>query len=321
MDNQRSWILMLFFTMTCLLINLFTIVSTDTETAQINSLLKSKYIYSATASKSILKDDYYQFDAGIGFSVSPDNQTGINATVLMQNNKTKYSADVDWNSDRLKSSGVAITRGIARKKHLTIGDRLYSNHIVDGTMHEYTVEQILPELSEVRLSENRIFSEGIIIMGYDETYVENISHKTLLFTSDSIEEVASSLSENPLEIIYRSDEIRNAIKRILPYVLLFMLLSALATAVLVLIIKRNVGHNFKRLLILGFDERNLNASYMGLIYTIGMPSVVIAWLISVPFSHLFIFSSVELMVLSINLITEIFTLLIFTNLSKRQMWR
>ena len=321
MDNQRSWILMLFFTMTCLLINLFTIVSTDTETAQINSLLKSKYIYSATASKSILKDDYYQFDAGIGFSVSPDNQTGINAKVLMQNNKTKYSADIDWNSDRLETSGVAITRGIARKKHLTIGDRLYSNHIVDGTMHEYTVEQILPELSEVRLSENRIFSEGIIIMGYDETYVENISHTTLLFTSESIEEVASSLSENPLEIIYRSDEIRNAIKSILPYVLLFMLLSALATAALVLIIKRIVEHNFKRLLILGFDERELNGSYMGLIYTIGMPSVLIAWLISVLLSHLFIFSLVELTILSINLVVEIFTLLISVNLSKKQMWR
>lgn len=201
MDKKRALVLMLFFAISYISINLLSIIAVNKESAHLSSLLRSSYEYCATASKNVFQDDYYQFDASISFSTISDSNTGINAEVLMQSNDSKYTSAVDWNADRLSPLGVAITKGIAKSYNLREGDRIYSKHIVDGGVRGYIIEQILPELSASRLSDKREFSDGIIIMGFDESYIESLTHTVLVYTEEPIGDVSLMISETPLILI------------------------------------------------------------------------------------------------------------------------
>ena len=312
---------MLFFALAYFLINLFAVIAVGKDCAQLSSLLRSDYEYSASSQKPIYQDDYYRFNAGIGYSITADSNTGINAEVLMQSKDSQYTSSVDWNPDELSPSGVALTKGIARAYGLEEGDSIYSKHIVDGTIHKYTIEQILPELSASRFSDNRNFTEGMIIMGFDKAYVDNIAHTTVLYTQEAIDEISLEISETPVDILYRNDEISSCIKVLFPYCILFVVLAVLITILLVALLKRAVGHNFRRLLMLGFEEKTLNGAFYRLIFGEGLPPILIMFCVSTVISNLFINSSMKLTFLISILLAEFVTLFISANVSKRRLWR
>lgn len=321
MEKNRALVLMLFFSFAYFLINLLAVTVMNKESAQLSSLIRSSYEYSATASKSVLQDDYYQFNAGISFSTLADSKNGINAEVLMQSNESQYSSSVDWNAKRLGSSGVALTKGIARSNNLRVGDKVYSSHIVDGTVHEYIIEQILPELSASRLSEKRRYTEGIIIMGFDNSYLESIAHTTLLYTNKPVDDVSTLISETPLNLIYRTDEMILSVKRLFPYLFLFSMLATLVTVILVILFTKSVKHNFRRFITLGFEEKKLNGAYFRLVFGVGIPTILIAFFISIIISNLFVFSFIELAFLLVILFAEFIILLILAESSKSRLWR
>lgn len=321
MDKKRALVLMLFFAISYISINLLSIIAVNKESAHLSSLLRSSYEYCATASKNVFQDDYYQFDASISFSTISDSNTGINAEVLMQSNDSKYTSAVDWNADRLSPLGVAITKGIAKSYNLREGDRIYSKHIVEGGVRGYIIEQILPELSASRLSDKREFSDGIIIMGFDESYIESLTHTVLVYTEEPIGDVSLMISETPLNLIYRTDEIITVVKRLLPYWGLFSILAILLTVLLVILFTKNVEYNFRRFLVLGFDDKLLNRSYLRLVLGAGILPILFAFFISIGISNLFIISFIELLFLVLILFAELIALLISLSLSKSRLWR
>ena len=65
------------FMATFLLIALVVSITVGTDMSQLNTLLRSKYEYSATAQRSTLENTYYQYNAGISFTQS----AGVPATV------------------------------------------------------------------------------------------------------------------------------------------------------------------------------------------------------------------------------------------------
>ena len=312
---------MLFFALLFSMVGIFASVIMKTDCAQLSSLLKSDYIYSATTEKPAFKDDYFQFDAGISYMLSADAQKSLNAEILMQSADSDYTNLLEWNIEELSTRGIAITEGLAKKNNLKIGDKLYSKHIVDGTVYEYIVEQILPELTSARVTSTRGYSRGVIIMGYDSQYTDNIAHRSVVFTKESIDDLTARVSGMPMNIVYRSDEIEIVLIKLLPYYLLFVLLAVIITSALTLIIKKNVQYNFKRLMILGFGEKGLNSVYYGIICSIGISSIIIAAVIAFVFSQLFVFSFAEAVVLFILTIIELATLFVSARLSKRQLWR
>lgn len=321
MERTRVLAIMLFFALLFFMVEISAAVIMRIDCAQLSSLLRSDYIYSATTANQALKDDYFQFDAGISYMLYADAQTSINAEILMQSPDSDYTDSVDWNADELDLYGVAITEGVAKKNDLKIGDKLYAKHIVDGSVYEYTVEQILPELTSVRITSARGYTRGIIIMGYDTQYIDNITHRRIAFSNESIEELALRVSGTPENIVYRSDEIMAVAMKLLPYFLLFVLLSVILVIALTFVVKKTVQYNFKRLIILGFEKKRLNSAYNRLAYAAGISSVIIAAVIAVAFSQLFVFSFVEAAVLLILPLIELATLFVSTRLSKRQLWR
>ena len=320
MDKKRALFLMLFFALIYCLVNLFAIMSVDTNSAQLSSLMRSDYEYSASSSRPVLQDDYFCFNAGITFSTNVDLKKGINAEVLMQSKDSLYTSSVEWNANRISQSGAAITEGIAKAYNLGVGDSIYSKHIVDGTIHEYTIEQVLPDVFTSRYSEKRVFTEGMIIIGFEQAYIDNITHTTLLYTKESINDITLKISNTPVDLIYRSDEIILCVKMLLPYWILFVAFVVVITVLFVALNIHFIKYNFIRLLTLGFDEKTLNRSLYRFIFSGTIPPIFIAFFISIVMSNLFINSSMEVGFLIAILLAELVSLLISASLSKRRLW-
>ena len=150
---------------TFLLISLVVSVAVGTNMSQLNTLLHSKYEYSAIAQHSAAENTYYQYNAGISFTTAADSKTRFNAEVLMQTEEGHYSDAIYWNTTNLNRNGVAVSKNIADHYGLDVGDTIFSKHIVDGVIKDYIIENILPAVISTRISGNSKHSDGIIIMG------------------------------------------------------------------------------------------------------------------------------------------------------------
>lgn len=321
MDHKRALILMLVFALVLSVLSFITILSVKDDCAQLYSLLKSDYIFSAITTNPSLQDDYYQFNAGIGYMISSDANTSINAEVVMQSNGSQYTDLVAWNADTLSTYGVAISKGISRSYGLNVGDKLYSKHIVDGIVYEYTVEQILPDIINIRSSDKRNFGNGIIIMGFDERYVDNITHVNIVFTEDSVNEWSAKFSEIPENIIYRDDEIITVFKNLVPKFLLFILVEVLIVIGMVCLFTKEILYYFKRLVMLGFGRRELNYSYNRLIHGVVFLGIIFVFFVMAAASFALGFYPIEIGILFIMALLECAALFISACLFKGQLWR
>ncbi len=311
---------MLSFCFLCFLLYIFLLLTTNTNFIQLNSLLCSDYIYSANIRSSNIQDNYFLFDAGINFSQEKVSETGINADIIMQVPDSVYTDSVYWNANKMNEYEIAISKNIARAFSLNIGDKLFSKHIVTGKIVEYNIDQILPEVACVRVVKEQNYSNGIIIMSYDAQYADNISHEVIVFTNGSMEDLTNNNNGRVEKILYRDDEILTVNKRIIPYLSLFMLLSILFTIGFVILITKNISHNFRRLLFLGFGEKELNQSYSISIYRFGIPAIFAAYSFSIIILFIIGSSLIKIAVFTIIMITELFTLFFSALYSKRQLW-
>ena len=320
-DQKRAYIIMLSFALMLTLLGVLTVLTIGRDFSQLSSLLRSDYEYSALSKDSVVQDNYLIFDAGISFSKSVDDQSSINAEILMQSNSTMYTESVDWNASKLSTYGVAITRGLARQYGINVGDTLCSKHIVDGIVHDYIVEQILPDISCIRVQNERNFTEGIIIMGYDHQYADNLVHLNIIYSKIPIEELTSSISDMPVGILYRTDEILAVAQIVFPYILLYLLLSVLISFGFVTTSAKEVRYNIKRMIVLGFDINSVNTSFRGLINGLAFPSIAVALVISGVMAFTTGISFTEGVYLLAESGVESATVLISTNAVIKQLWR
>lgn len=320
MDQKRILFMIGIFVVVSFFLNFIASKSTNANFTQLNSLIRSDYKYSATMRNAIAQDSYYEIHAGICFMVSLYTETSLNADILMQARDAEYTDLIDWNADKLGTYGIAISQNIARDNGVTIGDKLYSKHVVDGKVYGYDIEQILPEVTNVRVIKEKNYDNGIIIMGYDWQYIDNITHNGLVFTKDSIDELDVKYSEMPENIVYRWDEIMIVGRNLFPYLVLFIILSVLETIGLVFLLTREIELNFKRLIMLGFEKKALDKSYFKLIYGVGFSSIIMTSCIAIAigFSGL---DQIELVFLFVIIFVEFVTLISSATLLNRRLWR
>lgn len=321
MDQKRALYIMLFFALLLSLIGMFAIVAVNKYYAQLNSLIHSNYEYSVTSRNPISQDSYYQFNAGINYSVSRESAVSLNADILMQSRGTRYTKSIDWNAQNLSIYGVAVSSGIAKAENLEVGDKIFSKHIVDGQIHSYTIEQILPDIIFARVFPNRADSDGLIIMGTDEKYIDNITHLFVSYTNAPIEELTQEIAEVPENILYRSDEIQTIVRVLLPYLVLFTFISVVIAFVSARLLTREIEHNFKRLMTLGYEKNQLDAAYWKHICLNSIPAALIAFIISFGMSLLIGGNQVKIAVLLIILFAELVAILLSALLLKRRLWR
>lgn len=309
----------LIFTLVSFFLMIVLLLSINKDTIQLNSLLHSDYDYSLIMQDTVLKDDYYQFNAGIDFALSDDAQTSLNADVIMQSVDSEYTDLIYWNTDVISENDIAISQNIAKANKLNIGDKLYSKHIVNGEICEYNIKQILPETTNVRVTKNSSRNDGIIIMGYDRKYVENISHYCIVFTNDSINHLSETgYAEN---IVYREDEIASSIKNIIPYIILTVLISITLSVLFVIILTKYVSCNLRRLIILGFEKKKLNNAYFGLLFRFGIISIFISSALSSIIFEVTGISIIKLLLVMSVSFLELVSLFVASIISNKQLWR
>lgn len=318
-EPRKTIITSLVFTLISFFLMLILMLSANKDAIRLNSLLHSGYDYSVTMQDTVRKDDYYQFNAGIEFTLSANANTSLNADIVMQSKDSLYTDMVSWNAEPLNTSGVAVSENLAKSNNLHIGDRLYSKHIVNGESCEYTIEQLLPEAVSVRANNGMNHSDGIIIMGYDERYIENITHSSIVFTKDSINDLSEIGS--PENIVYRDDEIKSSLRNIIPYLAVLSVISIVTTIALTVLQTKFVSCNFRRLIMLGFDRKQLNTAYYRLVHVDGIVSIIASFALS---GIVFLFiklSVVKLLILLLIPCVEVITLLIASNISNKRLWR
>ena len=237
------------------------ILSSNNSFTEINTLINSQYEYSVVMNSSQGNDDYYQYDAAIRFALSTDSDSALKVDVIMQPSSSEYSNIVYWNAEQLNIHEIAITQNIATAYELDIGDILYSKHIVDSNIYEYSIKQILPNTTNVRYENNMVHNDGMIIMGYDPMYEENISHSVIVFTNNQIDELTQNGKVAAEKILYRDDELLFAVKDVLPYMLLFFVLNTVGCIGFVLIRTKEISTNFRRFVYLGYEPDTINTTY------------------------------------------------------------
>lgn len=321
MNRRKILLLILIFSVISILLNFFVSISIKSNIRQLNSLLHSDYVYSATVRIPTNQDDYYQYDAGINFALSAKENTSLNADVLMQSKNVQYTNSIFWNAKHLNTYDVAISKNIARANNLNPEDKLYSKHIVDSTVHEYTIKQILPDAVNVRVSPQKKDSLGIIIMGHDKRYADNITHSIITFTKLPVEELISKDSYMPENIIYREDEIAVVCKRLLPYIMLSLILSVLITAILLQFLEKDITHNYRRQIMLGFEGVELIKAFKRLFYKVGAFSIMLAFCASVMVIFFLGINYIEILLLLLLLFIELITLFLLTLISNKCLWR
>lgn len=318
-EQRKTIITALSFTLISFFLMLILILSVNKDAVQLNSLLHSDYDYSVTMQDTVQKDDYYQFNAGIEFTLSADANTSLNADIVMQSKDSLYTDMVFWNAEPLSTNSVAVSENLAKSNGLHKGDKLYSKHIVNGESCEYAIEQLLPEALNVRVTNGMNHSDGIIIMGYDERYIENITHSSIVFTKDTINDLSAIGS--PENIVYRDDEIMASLRSIIPYLAIFSLISIVIMLSFTILLTKSVSSNCRRLIILGFDRKQLNKAYYRLVRGTGIISIIASFAFS-GIVFLFVnYNAVKLLILLLIPFIEIITLLIASNISNKRLWR
>ena len=294
---------------------IFVVSAIHNELLDFSSLLNSKYEYSCISVQSVGVDDYYVFNASINYSVLRDSKKSMNVDVLMQTKDSEYTDLVFWRANKLKENEIAISDNIAVKNHISEGDKLYSKHIVTGEIVDYTVKQIVPASTDSRIV-NEYLKDGIIIMGYDAEYVNNLSHKVVLFTKQSVNDY-----KGITEIIYREDEIGIVLFEMLPYIIIAIIVTGIVFFLLMVLIGNSISCNFRRLVIIGVSKRILNTMYNSLSLKIGVSSVFISFLVPVIYCVVIGTSIYEMLFLMALLLLCSIIMISGMNISKIRLWR
>lgn len=320
MDKKKALILIVFFLAVSILLLLLISISTSSNVMQLNALLHSDYKYSATSQVPTNQDEYYLYNAGISFALPEKSDSGLNADVLMQTDSSQYTDALFWNTNHLDANSIAVSENLAWANNLKVGDVLLSRHIVDGTTYDYTIVQILPKISAVRVLPNG-YSNGIILMGFDGRYADNISHSFLAFSKRSVNDMPTEYTKSMEKIIYREDEMTIVFNRLLPYFAVTLAVSAMITVGLVLLLKKDITYNFKRQIMLGFEMTELNKAYNRYIYGVGSIAIVSAFSIALAAVSVNGLLNIEVVLLLSVFTVEFISLFLTASISNKRLWR
>lgn len=268
------------FSVLSILVYVLSLLATNGAFGRLHTLWQSDYVYSGNVQSPLSLDCYYQLNAGISMSLSADVNSSLNVDVIMQSETANYTNNLSWNTDTLGKNEIAITKGVADANSLVPGDKLYSKHVVNGSKIAYVIKSILSEATTTNETENR-FSDGIIVMGYDEEYISNVSHTIIAYVNGSVQDTVQEGVQTPVNITYRSDEIIVVMKELLPYCVLFLFGGIIVAIGFVFFLSKEALANIRRLTILGTDCRRIDYSYRRLLYGSGSIALALALMISI----------------------------------------
>lgn len=157
---------------------------------QLAFLEGEKYLYSFDTVGSVGQNDYLNCTGKMSISADGVLGVGILADVLMLLPGSEYTDLAPFFAE-LDSDECAISANLAGKQGISLGDKLYSKHRVSEKTVSYTVSAILPECYGVVEGGSSSTGRGVILVGYDGLFKENILCENIAFTDISPSAVIS----------------------------------------------------------------------------------------------------------------------------------
>ena len=188
-------------------------------------------------------------------------------------------------------------------------------------VYEYTIEAILPSITCTRGTQDAFHTDGVIVMGYDEQYESNMTHTCTVFTAMSTETLALQCSSMPEDIVYKEDEIASSFGLIAPYMAVYFLMTAVSMIILVVFYVKRIAHNFRRLIMLGFEKKALNRAYYRTISKAVLFTIIITAIISAAAFCNACISVITLAPVVCVMVSEFIAAILTTTLLNRQLWR
>ena len=140
-----------------------------------------------------------------------------------------------------------------------------------------------------------------------------------MFTKDSINDLSAVGS--PENIVYRDDEVISSLRSIIPYLVVLSVVSIVTTVAFTILLTKSVSSNFRRLMMLGFNRKQLNTAFYRLVRVAGIIAIIASFAFSCIVFLFVNFTAVKLLILLLILFIEIITLLIASNISNKRLWR
>lgn len=165
------------------------------DSANLSTILRSNSRYSAVINYDIGIDNTYIYDdSSIVFYNNQNiqnNTAGISSYNVMEMNTHYDNRDDIFNSiilggtyTKLDKNEIAISKNIAVKYSLKVGDELFADIGYTSNVQSYQIKYIFGYTHNL-LDTDFSLNKGTILMGYDEAYELNMANKYLVFDEEN----------------------------------------------------------------------------------------------------------------------------------------
>ena len=221
---------------------------------QINFNNSSKYDYSALSGIEYNRNDYYYYGTDARFYTENDKK--ISAFVLMELNSIYDNESlinenniVKGKYELLKENEVGISYNIAKKFNLSVGDNIDFYNISLNQNIKNKIKYIFQSsygLYDIDVNNNY----GIILMGFNKSYYDNIKAQVLVFLSKNT--INSNKILNYFEI-YKKNTNYFSISFYIIFLMFFI--SVLYIFLYIIFIRKNKSKRYESLIILGCEKK------------------------------------------------------------------
>lgn len=221
---------------------------------QINFNNSSKYDYAAVSGSEYNRNDYYYYGTDARFYTENDKK--ISAFVLMELNSIYDNESlinenniIKGKYELLKENEVGISYNIAKKFNLSVGDNIDFYNISLNQNIKNKIKYIFQSsygLYDIDVNNNY----GIILMGFNKSYYDNIKAQVLVFLSKNT--INSNKILNYFEI-YKKNTNYFSISFYIIFLMFFI--SVLYTFLYIIFIRKNKSKRYESLIILGCEKK------------------------------------------------------------------
>lgn len=147
---------------------------------QLEFYRSADYEYVFETQQSVKQNDYLNCSS-VTFYPNCDLSGSLNVECFMVMDGSEYQSASPFPLQKeLGSREIAITYNVAQQYGFREGSVVYSKHNIISHIEEYTVAEILPICYGILRADQNL-NRGVIVMGYDEMYVNNTNYSHIGF--------------------------------------------------------------------------------------------------------------------------------------------
>lgn len=227
-----------------------------------------------------LENEFIFPDTDVQVFLDESKGTRLTVSGIMKDEQTPYNSE--WLSivNNLDSTEITISKNVAKKYEIGIGDSLYIEFPYSSDLQRYTVTDLIGvnyDFTRPNI-DNDI---GIVFIGFDEEYKTNVKSRYIAFSKDSEAEILSAYPQIINTVINKAESERYVLgqgKHILVFQSVFVLI-AMALSYVFFYVKS--GKLLKRCYLKGLKKIALVwIPFMEIIVFSLIPAILTIWGIS-----------------------------------------